>query len=237
MTFTLEALQTVRGQLEAVAPDIQSWDEAHGLYGVVADTVPETALPSLAAKLDLRRPEAASIVEIIVPHMPASAINSIVYRASRSGKLHIIDICWPHIHEPIQDQVLHEAGRHQEDDLLEWVLAQRDFSQEDLEEALLNSVWQGGDPCVNLLLGLVERPGRILNDLRKKGGPDRLLKRLDGAWMKAIGEGRAAPPDGRAMTAKFQADLPGTTRMAMAHRMDKAIPAPEPNPPRPRSRV
>lgn len=232
MSMTFPELETLRTRLEKVAPGIQGWDNAGKLYGIVADTVPEAALPAFVANLDLDRPEAPRILPILIPLLDGLTLSDVVYRASRSGNSKVLEACWDHVHQSIQERVLHGAARKRDTRLLGWCLGRGEFSQEALEEALMNSVWQGGRTCTDLLLGLVEKPWRVLGELRKKGTPDRLLRRLDEAWATAINEERAVVPDGRVLTSKFQADMPEVFYLAQAHRMEKSIPQPKTGRPR-----
>lgn len=218
-------LPALRRRLEDIAPDFPYWNEGALLYDLSADAMPEVAVDALVSRLELQRSQAPAILRVLLPHLEEQTVRLLSYRASRKGNTQVLGVIWDHLPPWVQNQALEEAGRREGTELLDWVLARRPFPQGALEGALTNAVWQGGSACVDRLIGLVKKPSRTLDDLRKKGDPERLLKRLDEAWARAIECGKAAVPDGRVATPKFQASLPGVWRMARARQMDEALPA------------
>lgn len=113
--------------------------------------------------------------------------------------------------------------------MLEWVLGKREFSEQALQEALMSSVWQGVRSSTDRLLGLTERPWRVLDALRAKGDPDRLLRDLDEAWVGALDRGQAAIPNGHVLTRKFKASMPAVSHWVRQNQLDEKLPPPAPS--------
>lgn len=234
--MNLSELQQLRLQLESAVPGFSVWPEVQRLYGPAADFTPEASVESVAAQMNWGRPESAGVLQVLLPHLTSRALDHVMNFAARTSKVELLAIGWESSSQSTRLNVLRSSAWSQDTDLLDWVLVKMDPTQPELQEALLSAVWQGSEITVARLIPLVEEPWRIIEQLRKKGDPARLLAKLDECWASALDEENASVPDGRVLTPKFRDSLPKVSLRATHHRLSKRLKPASAAPARPRLR-
>ena len=234
--MTLSELQTLRRQLESAVPKFQTWADAQGLYGLAADADPASAPAVLAAKLDWLRPQTPQVLSILAPHLDDITMEFVMNFAVRGCHLELMAAGWNHASRKTQLNCLRSAAIKRDTDILDWVIEHMDPTPEEYREGLFSAVWQGDEAGLGRLIPLAPEPWRIVEQLRKKGDPARLLAKLDECWASALDEGNASVPDGRVLTPKFRASLPKVSVRAAHHRLSNKIKPSTATSPHPRPR-
>lgn len=232
-----QIFEHIRRELSASVPEALGWRETQDTLSSTASgmLLSSTVIPMFLGKLDLFRPQARKVLEVVLPYAQDSSRSALLSSAVAKDLTDIIELVWPLAPASARAQALISAASNVDSGVLAWALERAEFSQVILGDALASAVEVGFDEGVVRLLPLLDRPWGILPKIRDKerAGQAGILKRFDATLLAAAERGSIPLPDGRSLTQNFERDLPGLYHFTRAARMEKSLPPASPPRPRP----